>query len=51
MPNQPATPVRTFRCPEEEWDALRRIADDLGLDMTGVVLMAIRRLIRQWPET
>jgi hypothetical protein len=51
VPNQPATAVRSFRCPDEEWEALRRIADDLGLDMTGALMLAIRRFIRQWPTT
>jgi hypothetical protein len=50
VPNQPATTARSFRCPDEEWDDLRRIADDLGLDMSGVIMLAIRRLIRQWPS-
>lgn len=47
-PNQPATPVRTVRVPDEVWEALRQRADERGETVTDVVLRALRRYLREY---
>ncbi|WP_082748397.1 YlcI/YnfO family protein [Nocardioides jensenii] len=46
MPNQPATPVRSVRVPDELWDQVKRRADDEGKSLTQVVLDALRQHVR-----
>lgn len=46
MPNQPATPVRSVRVPDEVWEAVRARADDDGVTVTEVVLRALKRYLR-----
>lgn len=48
MPNQPATPVRSVRIPDELWDALRARADERGETVTDVVLRALRVYLREY---
>lgn len=48
-PNQPRTPRRSVRIPDDLWDALRRAADDRGETVTDVVLRALRRYVREYP--
>lgn len=48
MPNQPATPVRCFRIPDEVWEAIQRRAADDGETATDVVLKALRRYLRDY---
>jgi NRPS condensation-like uncharacterized protein len=48
MPNQPATPVRSLRIPDDVWDALRERADERGETVTDVVLRAIRAYLREY---
>lgn len=48
VPNQPATPVRTVRIPDEVWDALRRRADERGETVSDVILRAIRLHLREY---
>lgn len=50
MPNQPATPNRTMRIPDEVWDEARRIAADRGENVTEVVVRALRRYIRDFGD-
>ena len=50
MPNQPATPHRSIRVPDEVWDAAKRIARDRGETVTDVVLRALRRYVREFGE-
>lgn len=50
MPNQPATPNRTMRIPDEVWHEARRIAADRGETVTDVVTRALRRYIRDFGE-
>ncbi len=47
MPNQPATPHRSLRIPDEEWEEALRIARDRGETLTDVVRRALRRYIRE----
>lgn len=50
MPNQPATPHRTVRVPDEVWDEALRIAHDRGETVTDVVQRALRRYIREFGD-
>ncbi|MDI6911510.1 hypothetical protein [Nocardioides sp.] len=50
MPNQPATPNRTLRIPDEIWQEARRIAADRGENVTAVVIRALERYIRQFGD-
>lgn len=45
-PNQPATPNRTIRVPDELWEAARRKAADEGTTVTEVILKALERFLR-----
>lgn len=47
MPNQPATPNRTLRIPDEIWDEAMRIAHGNGETVTDVVTRALVRYIRE----
>lgn len=46
VPNQPATPNRSIRIPEDLWDEVLRRADDLGETATEVVIRALRAYLR-----
>jgi hypothetical protein len=50
VPNQPSTPNRTLRIPDEEWETARRIAADRGETVTDVVRRALRRYIREFGD-
>lgn len=50
MPNQPATPNRTLRIPDEVWDEMKRITADRGETITDVTLRAYLRYIREFGE-
>jgi predicted DNA binding CopG/RHH family protein len=47
-PNQPATPNRTIRVPDELWEAAKRKASDRGETVTDVILRALRRYLRDY---
>lgn len=51
MPNQPATPTRTVRVPDELWQAAKRAAVDSGETVTDVIIRALIRYVREHPET
>ena len=44
--NQPATPIRTFRCDDELWEAALRKAADEGTNVTEVIIAALRKFLR-----
>jgi len=48
VPNQPATPNRTVRVPDELWDAARRKAADNGETVTDVIIRALTRYVREY---
>ena len=48
-PNQPATPNRTIRVPDEVWEAARRVAQDRGETLTAVIVRALVRYVREHP--
>lgn len=50
MPNQPKTPNRTIRVPDEVWDEARRVAADRGETLTEVIIKALKRYIREHPS-
>ena len=45
MPNQPKTPVRSTRIPDEEWLPAQKIAKETGETMTDIVRRALRQLV------
>lgn len=46
MPNQPKTPVRGVRVPDELWNAAKARARENGTTVTAVVVAALRAYIR-----
>jgi hypothetical protein len=50
VPDQPSTPHRTFRAPDEEWEPAKRIAADRGETLTDVLRRALRRYIREFGD-
>lgn len=50
MPNQPATPHRTLRIPDEIWDEMKRITSDRGETITAVTIRAYVRYIREFGD-
>lgn len=51
MPNQPSTPVRTYRASDELYEAAQRAAEDNGETVTDVIIRALEAYVRQWPES
>ena len=49
MPNQPATPHRTVRVPDDLWEAAKRVAADQDETVTDVILRALKRYVREHP--
>ena len=49
-PNQPATPIRGFRIPDELYEAVKRVAADRGETVTDVVIRALTRYVREHPS-
>lgn len=49
VPNQPATPNRNLRVPDELWDEVLKIAADQHTTATEIVLRAIRAYVRRYP--
>jgi predicted transcriptional regulator len=50
VPNQPATPGRNVRVPDELWEAAQEIACDRDETVTDVILRALRRYVRLYGE-
>lgn len=46
MPNQPKTPKRSIRVPEQLWQQAKRKAADRGETLTDVIVRALRRYVR-----
>ena len=47
VPNQPKTPQRTFRIPDDLWQAARRKAKQRGETVTAVVIRALKRYVQE----
>ena len=45
MPNQPKTPARSVRVPEDLWQAALVRAQERGETVTDVILRALRRYV------
>lgn len=46
MPNQPATPHRTVRIPDELWEAVQAKAAAEGVTVTEVIIKGLERFLR-----
>lgn len=46
MPNQPKTPLRSVRVPEDLWQAAKVRASEKGETVTDVMTRALRRYVR-----
>lgn len=47
MPNQPRTPNRSVRVPDDLWQTAAWIARDKGMTMTEVVNMLLEQWVRR----
>lgn len=45
MPNAPKTPTRTFRCPDEIWNAAKEKTLSEGRTITDVLIDALREYV------
>lgn len=45
MPNQPKTPLRSVRVPDELWNAALAKARSEGLSLTAVVRMGLQQFV------
>lgn len=46
-PNQPRTPLKTFRIPQELYEAAQRIAGERGESVSEVVRAALERYVKR----
>lgn len=46
VPNQPKTPQRTVRVPDDLWAAAKRKAAGRGESVTDVIIRALKRYVR-----
>lgn len=47
VPNQPKTPQRTVRVPDEVWLAAKEVADHRGESLSDVIRTALERYVRR----
>lgn len=47
VPNKPKTPIRSFRIPQDEYDAAKVKADERGETLTDVVRRSLRRYAKR----
>jgi hypothetical protein len=50
VPNQPATPGRSIRIPDDLWEAALAKAEERGETVTPVVIAALTRYVRDYDE-
>lgn len=48
MPNQPKTPKRGVRVPDDLWQAVKEKARDRGETVTDVIIRALKRYLRDY---
>lgn len=48
MPNQPKTPKRGVRVPDDLWQAVKKKAHDRGETITDVIIRALKRYLRDY---
>lgn len=46
-PNQPKTPLHSFRCPDPDWDAAKEAAKARGEVWSEV----LRKFVKRYPKT
>jgi hypothetical protein len=51
VPNQPRYQVRGFRIPDDLWAEIERVAADNDETYTELVIRALWREVRRWPES
>lgn len=49
MPNQPKTPNRTVRVPDEEWFPAMQVAHDRSETITDAIRRFLREYVREHP--
>jgi hypothetical protein len=49
VPNQPKTPGRNVRVPDEEWLAAKKVAADRGESLTDAIRRFLREYVRDHP--
>jgi antitoxin component of RelBE/YafQ-DinJ toxin-antitoxin module len=47
MPNQPKTPVKCFRIPQDLYERAQQVAAEKGITLTEVVRVALENLVKQ----
>lgn len=47
MPNAPKTPTRTFRCPDDLWEAAKDKASVEGCTVTDVLITALKDYVKE----
>lgn len=47
VPNQPKTPQRTIRVPDDLWAAAKAKADERGETVTDVLVRALQRYVKR----
>jgi hypothetical protein len=50
VPNAPKTPKHGVRVPDELWQAVKRAAADRGETITDVIIRALKRYLRDYPD-
>lgn len=47
VPNQPKTPMHSFRCPDELWEAAKATADKRGESVAEVLRKTLERYVKR----
>lgn len=47
MPNQPKTPMRTFRVPDDLWHAAKARSVAEGTSVTAILVAALRTYVKE----
>lgn len=47
VPNQPKTPLHSFRCPDDLWNAAKVKADERGEPLGEVLRKALERYVKR----
>lgn len=50
-PNQPRTPVRTLRVPDELWSNAQKVAKDRGESLSDVMRDALEAYVRRYSRS
>lgn len=47
VPNQPKTPMHSFRCPDNLWHAAKAASDELDTTITAELQRALKNLVKR----